>query len=45
VIGLFTFIDGSVRVGSGMVVGDLVENRQAGTIPFKIQGSGTLDLI
>jgi len=41
----FTFINGDVRVGKGKPVGDLVENRQAGTIPFKIAGSNRLELI
>lgn len=33
-----TFMDGTVRVGSGLPVGDLQENKQAGTIAFKITG-------
>ena len=40
-----TFMDGTVRSGNGKPVGDIVENKQAGTIAFKIQGSGTLDEI
>lgn len=40
-----TFMDGSVRVGSGQPVGDVQENKQAGTIGFKIAGSGTFEEI
>lgn len=40
-----TFMDGSVRVGSGNSVGDLAENKQAGTIGFKIAGSGRFEEI
>ena len=39
------FANGDVRTGSGKPVGDIAENRQAGTIAFKIQGSGKFELL
>ena len=42
---LFEHISGEIRVGSGTVAGDVSSNRQAGTIGFKCQGSGRLELI
>lgn len=39
------FANGETRTGSGMPVGDLAENRQAGTIGFKIAGSGKFETI
>lgn len=41
----FTHISGDVRVGSGKPVGDVQENKQAGTIGFKVAGSGRLELL
>lgn len=40
-----TFANGETRTGTGKPVGDLVLNQQAGTIPFKIAGSGEFELI
>ena len=40
-----SFMDGTVRVGVGTPVGDIAENKQAGTIGFKIAGSYTFDEI
>ena len=40
-----TFANGETRTGTGKPVGDLVENRNAGTIGFKIAGSGLFELI
>lgn len=41
----FTYIDGTVETGSGKPVGDVNENKQAGTIAFKVAGSGRLETI
>lgn len=40
-----TFANGDTRTGKGIPVGDLTENRNAGTIGFKIAGSGIFELI
>lgn len=40
-----TFMDGTVRVGAGLPVGDIQENKQAGTIGFKIAGGGRFEEI
>lgn len=40
-----TFSNGDTRTGTGMPVGDVQENRNAGTIGFKIAGSGEFELI
>lgn len=39
------FANGETRTGKGIPVGDLVENRQAGTIGFKLAGSGKFETI
>ena len=39
------FANGETRTGRGIPVGDLAENRQAGTIGFKISGSGKFETI
>lgn len=38
-----TFMDDTIRVGSGLPVGDIQENKQAGTIAFKIAGGGRFE--
>lgn len=40
-----SFMDGTIRVGTGTPVGDLQENKQAGTIGFKMAGSGRFEEI
>ena len=40
-----TFMDGKVRTGQGTAVGDMQENKQAGTIGFKMAGSGRFEEI
>lgn len=40
-----TFSNGETRTGTGKPVGDVQENRNAGTIGFKIAGSGKFELI
>lgn len=40
-----TFANGETRTGTGMPVGDVQDNRNAGTIGFKISGSGRFELI
>jgi len=39
------FANGETRTGRGMPVGDLTENRNAGSIGFKLAGSGRFELI
>ncbi len=39
------FANGEIRTGKGVPVGDIAENRNAGTIGFKIAGSGTFETI
>lgn len=39
------FANGETRTGRGKPVGDLVLNQNAGTLPFKIAGSGTFETI
>lgn len=40
-----TFMDLTVRVGSGKPVGDVAENKQSGTIALKLAGSGRFEEI
>lgn len=40
-----TFMDQTIRVGTGQTVGDIQENKQAGTIAIKLAGSGTFEEI
>lgn len=40
-----TFMDTTIRVGTGLPVGDIQENKQAGTIGFKIAGGGRFEEI
>lgn len=40
-----TFANGDTRTGKGMPVGDVAENRNAGTIGFKLSGGGLFELI
>jgi len=40
-----SWIDGTVRAGKGKPVGDVQENKQAGTIGIKFSGSGKLETI
>lgn len=39
------FSNGQVYAGEGTPVGDFMSNKQAGTIPFKIQGSGKFESV
>ena len=40
-----TFANGQTRTGKGIPVGDLALNQNAGTIGFKIAGSGRFEII
>ena len=40
-----TFQNGEVRSGTGLPVGEIDQNDQAGTMPLKMVGSGTFDRI